>query len=239
MFSMRLKRQVFLFTLPALLLLLAPPLSPAKTFVESARSAMVERQIRDRGIRDPRVLRAMNSVPRHLFVPEQFRSSAYEDHPLPIGYGQTISQPYIVALMTETLHLNGTEKALEIGTGSGYQAAVLSTLCAEVYSIEIIPTLAAEAKERLESLGYHNVHVSHGDGYKGWPEHAPFDVIIVTAAPPEVPAALIEQLKVGGRMVIPVGESVQELLFIEKTKAGTLQRKLMPVRFVPMVRERK
>ena len=211
-----------------------PSLSVADSY-SVQRQAMVLRQIEGRGISDARVLKAMRQVPRHLFVPEEVRNSAYRDYPLPIGYDQTISQPYIVALMTEKLKLDGSEKVLEIGTGSGYQAAVLSGLCKQVFTIEIVEPLADQARDRLKTLGYSNVLVRHGDGYKGWPEKAPFDAIIVTAAPPEVPPRLVEQLKTGGRMVIPVGSLLQELVLIEKKRDGVLQKDLLPVRFVPMV----
>jgi len=198
---------------------------------------MVEEQIEARGIKDSLVLAAMRKVPRHLFVPERYRSEAYADHPLPIGYGQTISQPYIVAYMTEALRLKGGEKVLEIGTGSGYQAAVLAEIADSVFTIEIIPELAESARERLRRLGYKNIFVLCGDGYRGWPEHAPFDAIIVTAAPDHIPGPLVEQLKVGGRMVIPVGSVYQELFLVVKTERGVEKRPLLPVRFVPMTGE--
>lgn len=199
---------------------------------------MVETQIRPRGIVDPAVLRAMVKVPRHLFVPPEHRSAAYGDHPLPIGYGQTISQPYIVALMTQMLQLRPGDRVLEIGTGCGYQTAVLAEIVAEVYSIEIIPELAAEAARRLAELGYGRVHLRQGDGYEGWPEHAPYQGIIVTAAAPEVPPALVEQLSDGGRLVIPVGVYLggQDLWLIEK-RGPQLQRfNYGGVLFVPLVR---
>lgn len=202
---------------------------------EALRRRMVEEQIRRRGVTDPRVLGAMERVPRHLFVPEAYRDRAYEDHPLPIGEGQTISQPYIVALMSSLVELNGDEKVLEIGTGSGYQAAVLSHLAREVYTIEILEPLGQRARTTLADLGYSNVRVRIGDGYKGWPEEAPFDAIVVTAAPEEIPQALIDQLKVGGKMVIPVGSFFQDLLVITKTHRGIKKRNVIPVRFVPMV----
>ncbi|WP_407354597.1 protein-L-isoaspartate(D-aspartate) O-methyltransferase [Luteimonas sp. R10] len=198
---------------------------------------MVDRQIEARGVRDPRVLEAMRTVPRHRFVPPERAAQAYRDHPLPIGHGQTISQPYIVAKMTELLQPERDDRVLEIGTGSGYQAAVLSRLVAEVYSIEIVEPLARRAETVLKELGYDDVTVRAGDGYAGWPEHAPFDAIIVTAAPERVPQALVEQLKPGGRMVIPVGpvHALQELRLIEKTENGALRdRRIAPVRFVPM-----
>ncbi|HXV12632.1 MAG TPA: protein-L-isoaspartate(D-aspartate) O-methyltransferase [Candidatus Krumholzibacteria bacterium] len=201
------------------------------------REKMVDRQIERRGIEDERVLKALREVKRHLFVPPEEISEAYEDHPLPIGHGQTISQPYIVALMTESIEPKATDRVLEIGTGSGYQAAVLSKLVKEVYSIEIVEALGREAAERLKNLGYANVTVRVGDGYKGWPDQAPFDAIVVTAAPPEVPQALVDQLAEGGRMVVPVGTSFQELLLIEKKKGGEVTKHVITaVRFVPMVK---
>jgi len=200
--------------------------------------AMVQRQLRGRGISDQRVLRAMRTVPREKFVPKELRNSAYDDRPLPIGYGQTISQPFIVALMTEQLQLKPSQRVLEIGTGSGYQAAVLSALVAEVYTIEIVRPLAERSEAVLRELGYKNVQVKAGDGYKGWPEHAPFDAIIVTAAPDHVPRPLVEQLKEGGRMVIPVGKnSSQELYLLEKREGQVRQTAVIPVKFVPLTRE--
>jgi protein-L-isoaspartate(D-aspartate) O-methyltransferase len=205
---------------------------------EASRRNMVERQIARRGIKDPQVLAAMRATPRHLFVPPELRAQAYGDHPLPIGHGQTISQPYIVAAMTELLDIRPESKVLEIGAGSGYQTAVAARLAAHVYSIEIVPELARSAAALLAKLGVKNVTVREGDGYRGWPEQAPFDRIIVTAAPPEVPKALIEQLRPGGKMVVPVGKSPldQELLVVEKLADGrTVERSVFPVRFVPMV----
>ena len=191
--------------------------------------------IRRRGIQDRRVLDAMARVPRHRFVSEEQRAAAYGDHPLPIGYSQTVSQPYIVALMTEALALKSDDRVLELGTGSGYQAAVLSVLVNEVYTIEIIEELGESARERLAKLGYDNVEVRVGDGYLGWPEKAPFDAVIVTAAPETVPQTLVEQLAEGGRMVLPVGSFHQELILLTK-KNGTIQREyITAVRFVPMV----
>lgn len=198
------------------------------------RDAMVRRQIEARGVKDPAVLEAMRSVPRHLFVPASVRDHAYADHPLPIGFQQTISQPYIVALMTELAAPRADHRVLEIGTGSGYQAAILAKIVAEVYSIEIVEPLARQAQQTLQALQFDNVQVKAGDGYLGWPDQAPFDSIIVTAAPPRIPQPLLDQLKVGGRMVIPVGESYQELLVITRTETGFQQRKTIPVRFVPM-----
>ena len=195
---------------------------------------MVHEQLVGRDIRDPRVLAAMREVPRHEFVPESERGRAYDDHPLPIGHRQTISQPYIVAAMTERLELTGDQRVLEIGTGSGYQTAVLARLAKEVYSIEIIEELAERASADLSRLGYHNVTLRSGDGYRGWPEHAPFDAIIVTAAPDHVPQPLIDQLAVGGRMVVPVGKWSQELVLLRRTPDGVERKRFMHVRFVPM-----
>jgi len=201
------------------------------------RRDMVELQIRERGVHQPEVLRAMESVPRHLFIPEEYRDQAYGDAPQPIGWGQTISQPYIVALMTELLELDRGDKVLEIGTGSGYHAAVLSRVAGEVYTIEIIDQLGKQAKTTLQQLGYQNVHVKVGDGYQGWPGEQPFDAIILTAAPPKIPQPLIDQLKVGGRMVVPVGSYVQDLMLLTKTAQGVEKRTVAPVRFVPMTGE--
>ena len=211
--------------------------SRASDVYEPKRLEMVERQIAARGVKDPRVLEAMRTTPRHLFVPEAEMPYAYEDRPLPIGSGQTISQPYIVAFMTEQLHLTGNETVLEIGTGSGYQTAVLARLARKVYSIEIRPELANGAVERLKSLGIANAEVMAGDGYKGWPEHAPFDGILVTAAPERIPPPLLEQLASPGRMVIPVGGFYQELKVIERSGGGYTEKSVLPVRFVPFVRE--
>jgi protein-L-isoaspartate(D-aspartate) O-methyltransferase len=199
------------------------------------RLRMVETQIRNRGVSDSRVLRAMEAVPRHEFVPKNSVNQAYDDHPLFIGHGQTISQPYIVALMTEVLQLSPEDRVLEIGTGSGYQAAVLAELVDSVYSIEIVEELGVEAAQRLEALGYGNVNVRIGDGYQGWPEQAPFDAVIVTAAPETVPRELVNQLAEGGRMVLPVGIGIQELLLIERKDGKVTQRHITSVRFVPMV----
>ena len=200
------------------------------------RQRMVTTQIEARGVRDKDVLKAMKTVPRHLFVPENVRAYSYEDEPLPIGYGQTISQPYIVALMTELLGLKPDSKVLEIGTGSGYQAAILAELCDSVSSIEIVCELAERADSTLKELGY-NVAVRCGDGYRGWPEKAPFDAIIVTAAPDEVPEPLIEQLAEGGRIVIPVGTYHQDLKLIRKIDGKIEEMNIIPVRFVPMTGE--
>ena len=201
-----------------------------------ARSRMVNEQLRKRNIRDERVLEVMSRVPRHLFVPEAHRADAYGDYPLPIGHGQTISQPYIVAFMTEALRVQRDHRVLEIGTGSGYQAAVLAELVREVYTIEIVAPLGESARKTLESLGYRNVHVRIGDGYRGWPEQSPFDRIVVTAAPEAVPPALVEQLALGGLMAVPVGSVFQELRILRKSRDGLELLDTMPVRFVPMVK---
>ncbi|HOV23725.1 MAG TPA: protein-L-isoaspartate(D-aspartate) O-methyltransferase [Candidatus Marinimicrobia bacterium] len=201
------------------------------------RQKMVNEQIIARGVRAESVIKAMQKVERHLFVPEQYRNFAYSDRPLPIGEGQTISQPYIVALMTELLDLKKSDKVLEIGTGSGYQAAILDEICDSVYTIEIIPSLGKQAQALLRELGYHNIHCKIGDGYLGWPEHAPYDGIIVTCAPSKIPQPLKEQLAEGGRMVIPVGATyTQELVLVTKTKGKLIQKSVIPVRFVPMLR---
>jgi protein-L-isoaspartate(D-aspartate) O-methyltransferase len=208
--------------------------SPEVAFARE-RDRMVQSQLADRDIRDARVLAAMNKVPRHAFVPAPLQSQAYDDRPLPIGHDQTISQPYIVAFMTQSLKPVATDRILEIGTGSGYQAAVLAELVSEVYSIEILDPLSRQARTTLDRLGYRNVHLKSGDGYQGWIEHAPFDAIIVTCAPDHVPQPLVDQLRDGGRMIVPVGESSnQELILLEK-HAGELRRTaVLPVRFVPM-----
>ena len=206
---------------------------------EDLRNQMVETQIVARGVQDPATLGAMKSVPRHLFVPSYLADRAYGDFPLPIGEGQTISQPYIVALMTEMIRPTRAMRVLEVGTGSGYQAAVLAEIVDSVYTIEIVPELAASAAERLRRLGYNNVASRQGDGYLGWPEHAPFDAIIVTAAPDHIPGPLVEQLKDGGVMVIPVGPiaSVQSLTLVSKKGKDILTQSKLPVRFVPLTRE--
>ena len=201
---------------------------------DAERQRMIDDQLRARDISSPRVLEAMRKVPRHLFVPEPYRDRAYGDFPLPIGFEQTISQPYIVAFMTQALGVERGHRVLEIGTGSAYQAAVLGELTNEVYSIEIVAPLADRARETLTALGYRHVQVRTGNGYLGWPEHAPFDRIIVTAAPAEIPPALVEQLKVGGVMAIPVGTTDQDLLILRKTDRGMQTVGTLPVRFVPM-----
>jgi len=217
----------------------APRVESARNDGEAKeRARMVETQIVARGVRDPRVLAAMRKVPRHLFVDPSQRPHAYDDRPLPIANNQTISQPYIVALMTELLELPVGSRVLEIGTGSGYQSAVLAELASDVYSIEILPELARSAGEKLRELGYANVTVREGDGYRGWAEHAPFDGIIVTAAPERIPEPLVAQLVPGGRMVIPVGGFFQELKVFTKQKDGRVtERDIIPVRFVPMTGE--
>jgi protein-L-isoaspartate(D-aspartate) O-methyltransferase len=203
------------------------------------RSRMVDEQMRARDIRSARVLEAMRKVPRHRFVPESQRDDAYVDSPLPIGHGQTISQPYIVAFMTQALAIESSHRILEIGTGSGYQAAVLGELAQDVYTIEIVPALADRSRATLADLGYRNVHVRTGNGYLGWPEYAPYDRIMVTAAPDEVPPALLQQLKVGGLMAIPVGTGIQELRILRRTEGGTDTLDTLPVRFVPMTNKPK
>ncbi len=225
-------------TLACFGLLAAAAESRAQDAMGRERRAMVQQQIAGRGVSDTATLRAMLTVPRHEFVPAELRSSAYADHPLPIGYGQTISQPYIVGYMTELLGLSRTSRVLEIGTGSGYQAAILAEIAGEVYTMEIVPQLATSAGERLRRLGYARVHVQNGDGFYGWKDAAPFDAIIVTAAAGFVPPPLVEQLKPGGRLVIPVGSvyGAQSLVLVEKARDGTIGTSaLLPVRFVPLV----
>ncbi|MEA1913328.1 MAG: protein-L-isoaspartate(D-aspartate) O-methyltransferase [candidate division WOR-3 bacterium] len=217
-----------------LFLALSTDYSPDYTIL---RKRMVSEQIIARGIRDSSVVKAMLKVKRHLFVPKKYQLFAYEDSPLPIPYNQTISQPYIVALMTELLDVKKQDKVLEVGTGSGYQSAILSLLADSVFTIEIIPELAASAKKRLDSLDYDNVIVKSGDGYKGWKKHAPFDKIIVTCAPEEIPPPLVSQLKIGGKMVIPVGFHYQNLILITKDSSGITKKNVIPVRFVPMTGE--
>lgn len=203
------------------------------------RNQMVDTQIKARGVNDPEVLTAMKKVPRHLFVPEAYQSLAYKDQPLPIGMSQTISQPYIVGFMTEAIDPKPSDKVLEIGTGSGYQAAVLAEIVKEVYTLEIIPELGLKAKERLKTLGYQNIHSKVSDGYFGWGEYGPFDAIIVTAAAEEIPKPLIDQLAEGGTMIIPVGSqfALQNLVLVTKKKGEIKTKKLFAVRFVPFTRE--
>jgi protein-L-isoaspartate(D-aspartate) O-methyltransferase len=198
------------------------------------RERMVAEQLAARGIHDERVLAAMRGVPRHRFVGADEVGHAYEDRPLPIGHGQTISQPYVVAFMSQALELSGDERVLDVGTGSGYQAAILGELAREVWSIEIVAPLAESAGERLGALGHGNVHVRCGDGYLGWPEHAPFDAILVAAAPDHVPQPLVDQLALGGRLILPVGKNDQDLVLLRRTAEGVVQEEVMPVRFVPM-----
>ena len=214
---------------------------PRSDSFAAARTRMVQEHIAARGVRDDRVLAALRDVPRHLFVPPDLQERAYDDAPLPIGHQQTISQPYIVALMTELVRPQSTDRALEIGTGSGYQAAVLSRVVSHVYTIEIVEPLARDAEQRLKTLGFDNVTVRIGDGYAGWPEHAPFDIVMVTAAPDHVPEPLVAQLKAGGRLVIPVGPIYdrQELRLIERDASGALRTtSVAPVAFVPLRRSR-
>ncbi len=201
------------------------------------RQQMVDRQIIARGVKDERVIMAMLTVPRHMFVPEDNRSMAYEDTPLPIGEGQTISQPYVVAFMTECLDLKPDDRVLEIGTGSGYQAAILAELAKEVYTIEIVPILGNMASKLLDEMGYKNIHVKVGDGYRGWTEEAPFDAVIVTAAPLDIPQTLVNQLKEGGRIIIPVGSQFGAQMLIKGVKKNgrLITENVLPVRFVPMV----
>lgn len=204
------------------------------TWDELARKDMVISQIQARGIKDKRVLDAMTTVERHKFVPKNLEKFAYSDHPLPIGADQTISQPYIVALMTERLELKDTDRVFEVGTGSGYQAAILSLLVEEVFTVEIIQSLADSAAHRLERLGFDNVHVRCGDGFLGWPEAAPFDAIIITCAPPKLPEPLIEQLAEGGRLIVPLGEEFQMLTLYTKVEGELQKEEIVPVMFVPM-----
>jgi len=211
--------------------------NPASPSAQERREAMVRTQIARQGIKDPLVLKAMREVPRHLFVPEALRAHAYEDRALPVGEHQTISQPYIVALMTELARVEPGKRLLEVGTGSGYQAAILAQIGARVYTVEIIPALARRARQTLDSLGYRNIEYRVGDGYRGWPEAAPFGAILVTAAPDHIPPALVNQLEVGGRLVIPVGTSVQKLIVITRTADGVRREEIIPVQFVPMTGE--
>jgi protein-L-isoaspartate(D-aspartate) O-methyltransferase len=202
---------------------------------EEEKERMVAVQIEARGVKDKKILEAMRNVDRHKFVPENMKSYAYQDEPLPIGQGQTISQPYIVAYMTEALQLEGDERVLEVGTGSGYQAAILAEIVKEVFTIEIIKELSKQAQKVLEKLGYKNIHFKIGDGTLGWKEYAPYDAIMVTAAPAKVPKALQEQLEIRGRLVIPVGSTFQELVLVTREKKKFKKKKLLPVRFVPLI----
>ena len=213
--------------------------TPLAADFAAQRQRMVERQLKPRGIKDERVLAAMQKVPREEFVPADERADTYDDGPLPIGYDQTISQPYIVAFMTEQLRPKSSDRVLEIGSGSGYQAAILAELVADIYTIDIVEPLAQNAEATLQRLGYKNAHVKVGDGYEGWPEEAPFDAIIVTCAPDKVPQPLVDQLKDGGRMVIPVGERFAQQLYLLEKKNGQLKESVtLPVRFVPMLRSK-
>lgn len=220
------------------LLIMSGCSEPQADKYEAARNRMVRTQIQDRGVTNMAVLDAMRKVPRHLFMPEEYQDQAYNDYPLPIGYGQTISQPFIVAYMTDALKPGRKMKALEIGTGSGYQAAVLAEIVDKVFTIEIVPELAAESAERLKKLEYDNVTCKFGDGYQGWPEQAPFDIIIITAAAEKIPQPLISQLAENGRLIIPVGApaAVQELILITKKNGKTIEKRLTYVRFVPFKR---
>ena len=228
-----------LFLLASLLLAACSDAKPpAAGDLTVQRHAMVDQQIAARGVSDPATLEAMRTVPRHEFLPLRLRDEAYMDYPLPIGHGQTISQPYIVAFMTEAISPQPGEKILEIGAGSGYQAAILAQMGADVYTVEIVEPLAEMARQTLERLGYKNAHVLHGDGYRGWPEHAPFDAIIVTCAPDKIPPDLVAQLKDGGRMIIPVGGGMnQELILLRKQDGKVEKQSVLPVRFVPMTGE--
>jgi len=230
---------LLLALLPVGVLCAPEPSGQADDAYAEARRRMVEEQLASRDITDKRVLEAMRRVPRHLFVPAPLRPQAYADYPLPIGEGQTISQPYIVALMTQVLELEGGEKVLEVGTGSGYQAAVLAELGARVFSIEINPVLASAASRTLDELGCENVRVKAGDGFFGWPQEAPFDAVIVTAAPEKLPPRLFEQLKEGGRLVIPLGREsfLQVLTLFTKKNGKPVSREILDVRFVPMTGE--
>ena len=221
----------------ALALACARPAATADDPLAAARARMVADTIAARGVADPRVLAAMRKVPRHEFLPANVQSRAYDDAAVPIGHGQTASQPYVVAVMTELAELGPESRVLEIGTGSGYQAAVLAEVAGEVWSIELLEPLADGARRTLERLGYGRVHLRQGDGYRGWPEAAPFDAIVVTAAPPEVPKALLDQLAMGGRLVVPVGTDDQELEVHRRTPEGVRVKKVFPVTFVPMVPE--
>jgi protein-L-isoaspartate(D-aspartate) O-methyltransferase len=212
--------------------------APTAAEFTARRERMVEQQLKSRGIKDERVLAAMAKVPREEFIPVDTRTDAYEDGPLPIGHDQTISQPYIVAFMTEQLRPGPSDRVLEIGSGSGYQAAILAEIVKDVYTIDIVEPLVKTAEATLQRLGYKNVHIKVGDGYRGWPEEAPFDAVIVTCAPEKVPQPLVDQLKDGGRMVIPVGERFAQQLYLLEKKSGQLKESAtLPVRFVPMLRE--
>ncbi len=234
---MVLSKNLFPLSILTLLAILNFAWASEESRFEEARREMVERQLKARDITDPLVIKAMEKVPRHLFVDRGLWSKAYDDRPLPIGEGQTISQPYIVALMTQLIRLKGGEKVLEVGTGSGYHAAVLAELAGEVYTVEIIKSLGDKAKKRLQAIGYKNIEVKLGDGYYGWKEFAPFDAIVVTAAANHLPPPLLDQLKDGGRMVIPVGAPffVQTLMLVEKEKGRIITNHIAQVQFVPLL----
>jgi protein-L-isoaspartate(D-aspartate) O-methyltransferase len=228
----------FLLLLAVLLPACSEAKPPQASDLAAQRNTMVEQQIAARGVSDPATLQAMRTVPRHEFLPLRLREEAYADYPLPIGHGQTISQPFIVAFMTEAIRPQPGEKILEIGAGSGYQAAILAQMGADVYTVEIVEPLAEMARQTLERLGYQNARVKHGDGYRGWPDHAPFDAIIVTCAPDKIPPDLVTQLKDGGRMIIPVGGGMnQELVLLRKHGDKIEKQSVLPVRFVPMTGE--
>jgi protein-L-isoaspartate(D-aspartate) O-methyltransferase len=210
-------------------------ISRAQDGMADRRESMVSTQIAGRGISDEKILAAMRKVPREKFIPEDLKDYAYGDYPVPIGYGQTISQPYIVAYMTQAVKIAPGDRVLEVGTGSGYQAAIIAEIAEEVFTVDIIENLTKTAQKRLEDMGYRNIKFKCVDGYKGWRDNAPFDVIVVTAAPPEMPEELIGQLKTGGRMIVPVGENMQDLWLITKTESGYDKDKLIPVQFVPMI----
>ena len=229
---------IAILTIPSILLLANFFINGNDEYAKR-RWDMVENQLISRGIQNSKVIQAMLKVPRHKFVSEDLKDSAYGDYPLPIGMDQTISQPYIVALMTDLLNPKEGEKVLEVGTGSGYQTAILAEMGCEVYTVEILEPVAEKAKQILQSLGYENIHFKIGDGYRGWEEYAPFDAIIVTAAPDHIPQPLIDQLKVNGRMIIPVGGLYQDLLLVQKTEKGVDMKTVTPVRFVPMTGEAK
>jgi protein-L-isoaspartate(D-aspartate) O-methyltransferase len=217
----------------AVVLALAGP-ARAGDNLDGLRHTMVQQQVKQRGITKPEVLAAMEQVPRHLFVPDSLRADAYSDRPLVLGPGRSVYQPYVVALMTSLLELKKGDRVLEIGTGSGYHAAVLSRIAREVYSVEIVETVASQASKRLSVLGYHNVEIRVGDGYRGWPEHAPFDAILLSAGTPKIPKLLIDQLRMGGKMVVPLGGFFQDLLVITKAADGIEKRTIIPVRLSPM-----
>jgi len=230
--------ELFALLLPAILPSCSDARPPDNGNLAAQRQAMVDQQIEARGVSDAATLQAMRDVPRHEFLPLRLREEAYADYPLPIGHGQTISQPYIVAFMTETIRPQPGEKILEIGAGSGYQAAVLAQMGAQVYTIEIVEPLAEMARQTLERLGYNDARVRHGDGYRGWPEEAPFDAIVVTCAPDKIPPDLVAQLRDGGRMIIPVGSGMnQELVLLRKIGERIEKQSVLPVRFVPMTGE--